>query len=142
MEAHSRFRPGGRDGVGAEMAKVANYMLGLELRQRQESQDGVVHYTFRISPFGSQRTGMGPKVAGRVSKVEGGYPFAQEGVLVEFLAALRRRYPFLHLLTNDSQSDIPRDESHIDLSGGLIDSMFTRRFPNALVHMDYNRSGD
>ena len=117
-------------------------LRGLVLKKKEVSHSGVVHYTFRIDPAAALLAAVKPDFPGNTINGRNTFPFAHEGVLVEALGSLRRRSPFLYLLTNDSEENNIRTDSHIDVRGGVLDSRFASHFQNSAVHVDYNRSGD
>lgn len=66
------------------------------------------------------------------------YGLAEEGLLIRGLATIRRGYPYLFLLTNDTPEDTEA-ETHLDVHGGLYDKAFMERFPHATVHINLGR---
>lgn len=63
---------------------------------------------------------------------------AVQGLLVRNLLAIRRDFPYLFLLTNDTPPDA-EVESHMDVTAELYDNAFMERYPPAEVHVNYGR---
>ena len=107
---------------------------GLVVVGEQRKENGVVRYVLEVDPDLAWK---GIRTE-RVWKLPWPYNLAIHGMIIRNFAAIRRDFPYLFLLTNDTPPD-SRAKTHLDSIDGLIDGSFVGRFPHAIVHVDYGR---
>jgi hypothetical protein len=125
-----------RVGESQESAEELVGFDGLVVWQRKEFAGGRVEYALYADPC----VAIWNKGTPCDSPQENHGGFEVEGLLVALLSAIRRKYPFLFVLTNDT----PRSSdsrSHLNVASPYLERVVTDAFPHAIVNLDYGSVG-